>query len=199
MSSTLRSLAEPTSTRRQFAVYSYVGAGSSDYFFTVNGDTLYRVENDLSGVHWAIARDMGTQRVINSLDIELVEFWETNNLWENIRVIRPGIARKFQCLSMVRGDRSTSHNNGPAWNASAYLSWNYDTSTPIYDTDTNTVNDMLVLGNADTTLNGEYSQNLPFGTFWAMNDPLVIEYVFSDVTYRRAIKNRIDETTLSFI
>jgi hypothetical protein len=24
---------------------------------------------------------------------------------------------------------------------------------------------------------------------------MVIEYVFSDVTYRRAIKNRIDETT----
>lgn len=173
---------------------SYLGFGGDNiYFFTVNGDTLYRVENDLSGIAWVVARDMGTQRVINQIDPELIELWENNNLWSNIRVIRSGIARKFQVLSMVRGNIDVGANNVVAWNAGAYLD---DTNTPIYNYETNTVNEMLVLGHATTTVLNDYNQNLPFGTFWAMNDPVVIEYEFSDVTYRRAIKNRIDETTL---
>jgi hypothetical protein len=59
-------------------------------------------------------------------------------------------------------------------------------------------NDMLVIGNDATTVNTEYTQNLPYGTFWAVNDPIIIEYNLSigSDTYRRAIKNRIDETTL---
>jgi hypothetical protein len=177
-------------------VHSYYGAGSTDYFFTVQGDSLYRIEYDLKDVHWVVARDMGTQRVINSIDPEIIEYWETNNLWTNIRVIRPGIARKFQCISLVRGYIDTGNQQGPAWNSGAYLSWDYEEETPIYNTNTNTVNDMLVIGRDSTTNPDNYTQTLPFGTFWAMNDPLVIEYVFSDVTYRRAIKNRIDETTL---
>jgi hypothetical protein len=197
MSSTLRSIVEPTSTRRQFAVHAYRGFGENqDYFFTVNGSTLDRVENDLRNVHWVVARDMGTQRVIDTIDPEIIQLWEEENAWTNIRVIRPGIARKFQCISMVRGNISVAYNDGPAWNAEAYLSYDYETETPIYNTDTNTVNDMLVIGRDSTVNTDDYYQSLPFGTFWAMNDPLVIEYVFSDITYRRAIKNRIDETTL---
>jgi hypothetical protein len=184
---------EPTNTRRQFMVHTYLGYSETDYFYTVEGNKLYRIENDLSGIDWVVARDMGTQRVITDIDEEIIQLWENNNAWENIRVIRPGIARKFQALSMVRGDRNVSSENGPAWNAGAYLN---DENTPIYNYQTNTVNDMLVVGNASTTVSNDYNQNLPFGTFWAMNDPLVIEYIYSDVTYRRAIKHRISETTL---
>ena len=57
------------------------------------------------------------------------------------------------------------------------------------------INEPLIVGNATTTVNSGYYQNLPYGTFWAVNDPVVIKYDFSGVTYRRAIKNRIDETT----
>lgn len=191
MSSVLRVVKEPTNLRRQFMIQTYDG-GNNDYFFTVNDNKLYRIESDLSGVDWAVARDMGTQRVVSELDADLAALWESENGWTNIRVIRPGIARKFQTLALVRGDRSVSNENGPAWNAGAYLRTN---NTPIYNYETNTVNDMLVLGNAESTISTDQTQNLPFGTFWAMNDPMVIEYVFSDVTYRRAIKNRIDETT----
>ena len=198
MSSALRSFKEPNSTRRQFAVHPYRGAVEYDvYFFTVNGDALYRIENDLSGAGWVIARDMGVQRVINSIDTELIEFWETNNDWSNIRVIRPGIARKFQVLSMVHGNYSVSYNDGPAWNAGAYLDYNNGRQiNNICDIESNTVNDMLVVGGTDNLVLTDYLQSLEFGTFWAMNDPVVIEYEYSDVTYRRAIKNRIDETTL---
>lgn len=192
MSSVLRVVKEPTNLRRQFMVHTYLGYGENDYFFTVEGNKLFRIESDLQGVDWTVARDMGTQRVVTEIDAEIIEAWENNNGWSNITVIRPGIARKFQALAMVRGDRSVSDENGPAWNAGAYLRTN---DTPIYNYQTNTVNDMLVLGHDSTTVNTDYTQNLPFGTFWAMNDPMVIEYVFSDVTYRRAIKNRIDETT----
>jgi hypothetical protein len=166
MTSVIRYSTEPTNLRRQFNVQTYLGFGDNYYFFTVEGNKLYRIENDLSG---------------------------NNNLWENIRVIRSGIARKFQALSMVRGNFAVASQDGVAWNSGAYLE---NTNTPIYNYQTNTVNDMLVLGHAETTVLNNYNENLPFGTFWAMNDPVVIEYEFSAVTYRRAIKNRIDETTL---
>jgi hypothetical protein len=136
---------------------------------------------------------MGTQKQITEIDSEIISVWEDENNWGNIRIIRPGIARKFQALSMVRGDRDISEQDDPAWNASAYLNVE---NTAVYNYQTNTVNDMLVIGRDTTTNPNNYEQTLPFGTFWAMNDPLVIEYEFSDVTYRRAIKNRIDETTL---
>ncbi len=197
MSSVLRSLKEPTCTRRQFAVHSYRGFGSNIYFFTVEGDKLYRVENDLSGAPWVVARDMGTQRTVNEIDPELIELWENTNLWENIRVVRPGIARKFQVLSMVHGNENTGYNEGPAWNAEAYLAHNQGREIDnICDNETCPVNDMLVVGEEGNRVLTDYTQSLPFGTFWAVNDPMVIEYEFSAVTYRRAIKNRIDETTL---
>ena len=198
MSSILRGLKEPTCTRRQFAVFSYLGFGSNYYYFTVDGNKLYRVENDLSGAPWVVARDMGTQRTVSEIDPELIELWENENLWENIRVVRPGIARKFQLLSMVHGNTDTGGlNEGPAWNALAYLAHDEGREIDnICDNETSPVNDMLVCGEEDNRVLTNYTQSLPFGTFWAVNDPMVIEYELSAVTYRRAIKNRIDETTL---
>ena len=199
MSSVIRSLKEPTCTRRQFAVFSYLGISTNYYYyFTVDGNKLYRVENDLSGAPWVVARDMGTQRTVSAIDHELIQLWETENLWENIRVVRPGIARKFQLLSMVHGNTNTGGiDEGPAWNALAYLAHDQGREIDnICDNETSPVNDMLVCGEEDNRVLTDYTQSLPFGTFWAMNDPMVIEYEFSAVTYRRAIKNRIDETTL---
>ena len=193
MSSVTRFVKEPTNLRRQFAVHGYLGYSENTYYFTVENNKLYRIEADFENVHWIVARDMGAQKQVNEIDSEIINAWENANGWSNIRVIRPGIARKFQALSMVRGDRSISYNNGPAWNAEAYLN---DTNTDVYNYETNTVNDMLVIGRDVETNPNNYEQTLPFATFWAMNDPIVIEYVFSNVTYRRAIKNRIDETTL---
>lgn len=168
-------------------------ATNTPVYFTVEGATLYRTENDLSGIDWIVARDMGAQRVISEIDPNLIAVWESANAWSDIRVIRNGVARKFQVLSMVRGDRAVSDNGGPAWNSGAYLD---SENTPIYNYETNTVNEMLVLGRADTTVLNTTNMNLPYGTIWALNDPVVIEYNHSDVVYRRAIKNRIDETTL---
>lgn len=187
-----RAFKEPTCDRRQFTVQTYYGIEEYQYFFTVEGNTLYRIESDLVNLDWVVARDMGSQRVITEIDPEIIEVWQNNNGWQNIRVIRPGIARKFQVLSMVRGNISVSDNPGVAWNSGAYLE---DRNTPIYNYETNTVNDMLIVGRDTTTNPSAYTQTLPYGTFWALNDPIVIEYDFSDSTYRRAIKNRIDETT----
>jgi len=195
MSSTLRSFKEPNNVRRQFIVHPYVGfpGDSNSYYFTVQDSKLYRIENDLSGVDWIVARDMGKQTVVSDVDTEIIEYWESRNFWENIQVIRPGIARKFQVLSMTRGNYDVGVNSGVAWNTGAYLP---DTNKPIFNYEKNSINDMLVVGRAETTVSAEYTQNLPFGTFYAMNDPIVIQYEFSGVTYTRAIKNRIDETTL---
>ena len=186
---------EPNSLRRQFTVWPYYGISANEYFFTVRDESLYRIENDLVNVKWVIARDMGKQVQITSIDPELLEYWADNNLWENIRVVRPGLARKFQVLSMVRGEpeQVSSYDADNTANNTAYLD---TTSTSLYDVHTNPINDLLIVGRPETTVSTNYRQNLPWGTFWAMNDPVVIEYVFSDVTYRRAIKNRIDETTL---
>jgi hypothetical protein len=198
MSSSLRFFKEPTNVRRQFTVHPYVGfiGDTNTYYFTVRDNKLYRIEYDLSGVQWVTARDMGKQVVVSEIDPEIIEYWETRNAWENIRVARPGIARKFQVVNMDRGNYYVSwdDNNGPAWNAGAYLP--NQKTTAIYNCETDAPNDMLVLGRAASTVSTDYFENLPFGTFYAMNDPVVIQYEFSDVTYTRAIKNRIDETTL---
>jgi hypothetical protein len=198
MSSAIRIVKEPTSVRKQFAVHAYNGIPTSpgDYFFTVQDNKLYRIENDLSGCHWIPARDMGTERTITDIDIELKEIWQSQNGWVNVRVIRPGTAHKFQALAMVKGNTAPSYDDSPAWNAGAYLPYEYKNATPVYNAQTNPINDMLVLGNADTTVSNDYNQNLAYATFWAVNDPVVIEYEFSDVTYRRAIKNRIDATSI---
>jgi hypothetical protein len=193
MSSVLRHIKEPTSLRREFTVFPYLGFGENYYYFTVQDNSLYRIENDLLNVDWVVARDMGTSERITTIDPEIIEYWENNNLWSNISIVRPGEARKFQVLSLVRGNLGVS-NYGPAANAAAYL---YDQNTDIYNYEgTNMViNDPLILGHATTTVSTDYNQNLPYGTFWAVNDPVVIQYTFSEVVYTRAIKNRIDETT----
>lgn len=196
MSSVLRHVKEPTSIRREFTVFPYLGVGDSYYFFTVKDDSLYRIENDLYGVNWVVARDMGTSRRINKIDPEIIERWELNG-WTNIEVVRPGEARKFQVLSVVRGD--FDHGvGGPEANGAAYLG---DTNTNIYNYNGVNIgiNDPLILGRADVTNPDNYSQTLPYGTFWAINDPIIIKYDYNSggvVTYTRAIKNRIDETTL---
>ena len=192
MTSLLRHIKEPTSLRREFTVFPYAGGGDY-YYFTVQGESLYRIENDLSGIDWVVARDMGSSRRITTIDPEIIEYWENASGWTNIQVIRPGEARKFQVLSLVRGNTGVS-NYGPAANAAAYL-YNDDTDIYKYEGVNMDINDPLIVGHATTTVDTNYIQNLPYGTFWAVNDPVVIQYDFSDVTYRRAIKNRIDETT----
>ena len=196
MSSVIRGVKEPNNVKRQFSVFSYQGLppGSSEneYYFTVEGSKLFRIEADLSGVNHVVARDMGVQRVIDSIDEELIELWENNNDWSNIRVVRPGIARKFQALTLVRGNNSVGNGNTAAYSDGDSAIYNINgVGMPI--------NDMLIAGHDATTISNNYSQNLPYGTFWAMNDPVVIEYEFDSVgveTYRRAIKNRIMENTL---
>jgi hypothetical protein len=194
MSSVLRHIKEPTSLRREFTVFPYVGFGEGNrYYFTVRDNSLYRIEADLINVDWVVARDMGTSERITTIDPEIIEYWENQNLWTNISVIRPGEARKFQVVSIVRGNLSVS-NYGPAANAAAYLDAD-NIAIYNYEGVNMDINDPLILGNATTTISTEYEQNLPYGTFWAVNDPVIIKYDFSDVTYRRAIKHRIDETT----
>jgi len=194
MSSAFRGIRDASVLKRQFAVFGYEGFGENLYYFTVDGSKLHRIEADLSGVNHVIGRDMGSQRTIDAIDAELIELWEDNNSWQNIRVVRPGTARKFQALTMVRGDNEHDIGNG---NNAAYSIDNtaiynqYGINMPI--------NDMLIAGHEETTISNNYTKNLPYGTFWAMNDPIVIEYEFDSAgveTYRRAIKNRIMETTL---
>ena len=57
---------------------------------------------------------------INSLDTELIDYWQTNNSWSDITVIRTGRARKYQALAVPNGSQNASDNNGAAWNAGAY-------------------------------------------------------------------------------
>ena len=193
MSSALRTTKEASNLKRQFAVFGYEGiTAETKYFFTVEGSKLYRIEADLSGVNYVVARDMGSQRTIDSLDVELIDLWQTNNSWQNIRVVRPGTARKFQALTMVRGSHGVGGGNPAAYS---------DADSAIYNRTGKDmpINDMLIAGHAETTILNDYNENLPFGTFWAMNDPIVIEYEFDSEgvdTYRRAIKHRIMETTL---
>lgn len=194
MSSTLRSARESSNLRRQFAVYGYEGRSDNLSYFTVEGSKLHRIEADLSGVNYVIARDMNAQRVIDSIDSEIVSLWETNNFWQNIRVIRPGIARKFQAVTVVRGDDDHDVGDG---NDIAYTSYN----TAIYNTTgvNMAINDMLIAGHESTTINNGSIKNLPYGTFWAINDPIIIEYEYisgGSEPYRRAIKNLIMETTI---
>lgn len=195
MSSVLRHTKEATSLRRQFTVFPYLGYSENYYFFTVQGESLYRVENDLIDVDWVVARDMGTSRRITTIDPEIIQLWENNNGWANIEVVRPGEARKFQVLSMVRGNAvDISGYSGPVYNGASYLS-SQNTDIYNYEGINMDINEPLIIGNATTTVHSDYYQNLPYGTFWAVNDPVVIRYDFSEVTYTRAIKNRINENT----
>lgn len=194
MSSVLRSRPSPPDSRRQYAVYGYEGTTGHLHYFTVEDDKLYRIEADLSGVNYVIARNTGMQCAINSIDEAIVNLWETQNSWQNIRVVRPGIARKFQAMTIYRGNDENDVGDG---NDAAYSSYN----TAIYNTTGigSPVNAMLTAGHATTTINTATTQNLPYGTFWAVTDPVVIEYECETegvATYRRAIRNLIMETSL---
>ena len=188
MTSVLSHIKEQTNINRQFTVYPYVTAGINN-FFTVNNNILSRLDLDLSGVSHVIARDMGSQMVINSVDPDTISYWlneEGDSFFENVQVIRPGIARKFQVLSVVSGFPENSL--GSTGNEYAY-----STPNPIFDVtgSGNDVNNLLIVG-SDTSVNNVP----PFGTFWVMNDPIVVRYTFSYASVQKAIKNRISETTL---
>jgi hypothetical protein len=190
----MRYTRESTPISKRFTVFPYYGVptNESEYYFTVNGDSLYRIEADLSGSdQWVVARDMGKETFINTIDIELIHYWETNNSWSDIAVIRRGRARKFQALAVPNGSQDGSENNGPAWNAGAYTDPDGDMGgNIIYNRQFTGINDLLVMGNS-TTVTNEYNQSLPFGTFWAVVDPVIIRYVSGGSTYTRAIVNRV--------
>lgn len=203
MSSVLSIQREPKNINRQFTVFPYYGYNTNTYFFVCKNNSIYRIESDLHNIFWVIARDMGTQMPITSIDNEILELWALENSWSNIKVIRPGIARKFQVLSVVRGNIAPGEPDSVEYNTGAYLTGDYTDdpynpiwATNIYDAETNTVNDTLVVGRTNSTYPSSYEESLPYGTFWAINDPVVIQYEYSNVVYRRAIKNRITETTL---
>jgi hypothetical protein len=190
----MRYTRESTPISKRFTVFPYYGApvNQSEYYFTANGDSLYRIEADLSGSNqWVVARDMGKETFINTIDIELIHYWETNNSWTDITVIRRGRARKFQALAIPNGSRGGSDNNGPAWNAAAYTDPSNDIGGDIiYNNQFTGINNLLVMGNS-TTVTNEYNQSLPFGTFWAVVDPVIIRYANGGTTYTRAIVNRV--------
>jgi hypothetical protein len=203
MSSVVRAFKEPTPVSKRFTVFPYFGApsGGSEYYFTVENNKLQRIEADLSGNYqWIVARDMGKEERITDIDIEIKEWWESNNMY-NIQVVRPGLARKFQALSIPTGifgeidDPITkaSQNNGPAWNAAAYIQDSGNQNIPYFNHENNLsgINDLMQMGYGETTVSNNYNKNLPFATFWAVTDPVIIKYDWSDATYTRAIVNRV--------
>jgi hypothetical protein len=197
MSSVLRYVKEPTPVSKRFTVFPYYGApitNQSEYYFTVQNESLYRIEADLSGENqWVVARDIGKEEKIKSIDTEILEFWESNNGWSNIQVIREGRARKFQALAIPRGNIGAAESSGPEWNSSAYTLSNGGFNVPYYNNQLTGINDLLIMGNSTTTT-GEYTQSLPFATFYAVIDPVVIRYDVETEgiqTYTRAIVNRV--------
>lgn len=195
MSSVIRSIREPISISKRFTVFPYYGAvvGSPrEYYFTVNGTSLYRVEADFGGDNqWVVARDMGKETFINTIDTEIIEYWETENTWSDITVIRSGRARKYQVLAVPNGNKAGSDNSAVAWNAGAYTDPQNDfDNCPIYNNQLTGINDPLIMGNSTTTTT-EYTQSLPYGTLWAVVDPVIIRYVSGGNTYTRAIVNRV--------
>lgn len=188
----MRYTREPTPISKRFTVFPYYGVNASEYYFTVNGESLYRIENDLSGnSQWVVARDMGTETRITTIDPEILEFWETGNQWSNITVIRPGRARKYQALAIPKGSIGGSDNNGPAWNAGGYTQPSGNMNAPYYEAYNTGINDLLIMGYGSTTVLTEYTENLPFATFYAVIDPVVIQYEYNQITYTRAIVNRV--------
>jgi hypothetical protein len=199
MSSVVRAFKEPTPVAKRFTVlpyYGFISDGAREYYFTAQDNTLHRIEADLSGNYqWVVARDMGKEMTITDIDSEIKEFWGGENGWYNISVIRPGRARKFQALSIPSGNFNASQNNGPAWNSAAYIQNSGDQNIPYFNRENNSegINDLLQMGYGATTISNNYNQNLPFATFWAVTDPIIIKYDFSDTTYTRAIVNRVTE------
>ena len=136
---------------------------------------------------------MGKETFINTIDSELLEYWQNQNSWTDIRIIRTGRARKFQLLAIPKGNIAASLNNGPSWNSGAYTDRvsNSIFNSPIYNNQNTGINDLLITGNASTTVNNNYNENLPFGTFWAVVDPVIIQYTSDGDVYTRAIVNRV--------
>ncbi len=194
MSSIIRHVSEPSPISSRFTVWPYYGApsGGPEYFFTVSENSLYRIEADLSGeYHWVVARDMGKDTTITSIDTELIEYWENANGWTDITLIRPGRARKFQALAIPVGNNDGSRNNGPAWNAGAYTLPDGTFNPSYYNNQLTGINDLLIMGESSTTISNDYIQNLPFATFYAVVDPIVIRYTSGGDTFTRAIVNRV--------
>jgi hypothetical protein len=210
MSSVLRTTKEATSLRRQFTVYPYYTGGENN-FFTVSNGTLYRFQYDLSGVDYVVARDMGTEMTITGVDSAIVGSIVPSG---SLEVVRKGTARKFQVLSVISGvdnfdgleinptgnmyttNADLSGVQNIVGNGTAYLDTLHATNLVDLSGINLTINDALVLGSAETTNPSATGQTLPFGTFWAVNDPIIIKYEYSFGYTQRAIKNRIDETTL---
>jgi hypothetical protein len=191
MSSVSRHISEPTSISKRFTVLPYYGFSSVEYYFTVADDSLYRIESDLSGSNqWVVARDMGSESAIKTIDPELIEFWENANSWSDITVVRQGRARKFQALAIPQGNFDASNNNGPSWNAGAYTLPYGNFNTSYYNNYLTGINDLLIMGEASGTTTA-YTQRLPFATFYAVIDPVVIQYKNGGDTYTRAIINRV--------
>jgi len=194
MSSVLRFTKEPTPISKRFSVFPYYGfiSDGAEYYFTTSNNTLFRIESDLSGSYqWVTARDMGTETRIDAIDHEILEGWETSHGWSNIQVIRTGRARKYQALAIPQGNINASQNNDPAWNAGGYTLPNGNFNTPYYNNQNTGINDMLIMGYGESTILNEYNQNLPFATFYAVIDPVVIRYENNGSTYTRAILNRV--------
>jgi pimeloyl-ACP methyl ester carboxylesterase len=174
---------------------------------------LYRINSDLSGLDYVIARDMGTEMTITSIDSNIVSLLgvDLSGVTSGpIQVVRSGTARKFQVLSVTSGlsgltanriptgnmyytDLSNSAITNIGGNGEAYVDSDGIHATSLFDINgLLTINDALIVGE-DQTSTTSTTQSLPFGTFWAINDPVVIQYKFSDSPVNRAIKNRIDE------
>lgn len=207
MSSVLRSTKEATSLRRQFTVYPYFNGGVNQFFTASNG-TLSRIAIDISGVDYVVARDMGAEMTITAVDSAIAPLLTSDNQTP-VQVVKTGTARKFQVLSMVSGrdpddsafptgtlyavNSADSGVQNILGNGQAYA--DTSNSNSLFNVNGfDTINDLLIVG-SDSTTTTSTTQSLPFGTFWAINDPIVIEFPFSDGTCKRAIKNRIDETT----
>ncbi len=190
MSSVTSFFKEPTPIAKRFTVWPYYGVSSSEYYFTVQNNSLYRIEADMSGVNtYVVARDMGKEMAITDIDVEIKEWWANQNGWTDITVIRPGRARKYQALAIPEGNYNASDNNGPAWNAASYMS--DDLNIPYFNEQNTGINDLLQMGYGSQTINNNYNQNLPFATFWAVTDPVIVRYIYSDATYTRAVVNRV--------
>jgi hypothetical protein len=214
MSSVLKFQKEQTSLRRQFTVFPYYSGGQNQ-FFTASNNTLYRIDADISNCDWVIARDMGKEMSITSVDPSIVDNWNialSNNIgspdFGGINgVVKSGSARKFQVLSMYSGigggsnlsdlyytNQAGNDSVNQAGNATAYSDTKNNNNLFYIEGGDAKINDLLIVGGATTTTTSQ-TQSLPFGTFWAVNDPVVMSYQYSGTPVLRTIKNNINETT----
>jgi hypothetical protein len=214
MSSVLRSTKEATSLRRQFTVYPYFNGGVNQFFTASNG-TLSRIAIDISGVDYVIARDMGAEMTITAVDSALAPLL-TSDSQTPVQVVKTGTARKFQVLSMMSGrnlsdsaiptgnmysvDSGFSEIRNIIGNGEAYSDTRNSNSLFDVSGRNTTINDLLIVGSATTTTTST-TQSLPFGTFWAVNDPIVIQFPFhlgpAHVPSRIALMKQLTSKTIN--